>query len=1200
MKLIKDVFNPGKRLWEEMYRNRWAHDLVVRSTHGNNCTGGCSWWVYVKDGIVVWELQALDYPLLEPGIPPYEPRGCPRGICYSWYLYSPVRIKYPYVRGVLLDLWRAARAKHADPVDAWASIVENPDSRRSYQLARGKGGFRRSDWQESVDIIVASLLYTAKKYGPDRVVGFTPIPAMSMISYTAGARFLQLFGAPLLSFYDTYADFPPASPEVWGEKTDVAESADWYNSKFIAVAGNNLDMTRTPDAHYAVEARNHGAKMVVFSSDYSDVSKHADWWIPIQAGMDGAFWMGATHVILRQFYVDRQVPAFIDYVKRFTDLPFLVQLTKTDGGYAPGRFLRANRLKRYRDEENGDWKFLMFDKISGEPRMPQGSIGSRWQEKKGSWNLLLKDGADGSDIHPLLTFIDNADEDLPVSFDDFGGSASFVRGVPVRYLYADQGKIAVTTSFDLLMAHMGVRRGSLRGYPNNYDEDSPFTPAWQEKYTGIGRKTCVRFAEEWALTAEKTGGKCTVIIGSGVNHWYHCSLHYRACIMALMLCGCVGVNGGGLNHYTGQEKVWPDASWKMLAMANDWMGASRLQNGPSYHYVHGDQWHYEQSHADYHPPAGRFASKHTIDFQALAVRLGWLPFYPQFNRNPLELAVEANDAGAQTSEEIVQWVARQLKDRNLRFAIDDPDAPENWPRVFFVWRANALMASARGHEYFLKHYLGAQAGSIADEVASGNTEHVQCRVPAPTGKMDLVIDINFRMDTTALYSDIILPSASWYEKDDLNTTDLHSYIHPLGQAVPPCWDSMTDWDIFRTIAFRFSELAPHHFPNPFKDVVASALEHDTPHEIAQPEVRDWMKGECEPVPGKTMPVMTVVERDYVNLFNRFVSLGPRLREKGIEGRGAAIPLDGLYDKFMAGAPTYEWRGKSFPSLYNAIDAINALLFFAPECNGEAAYLGFKEMEKSVGLPLADLAEGQRQTRYDFLSLVRQPRRILTNPVWTGILNEGRPYNAFVQNVERLVPWRTLTGRQHFYLDHEGYLAFGEHLPTFKPKLSLDQSRNIIRSKRIGKCAALNFLTPHGKWHIHSTYYDTPNMLTLSRGIEPLWMNDRDAREIGIMDNDWVEAYNDHGVVITRAAVSARIPRGVCMLYHAPERTLFPKAPLRKMRGGTHNSLTSLRLKPVHMMGAYAQLSYRFNQYGPPMTERDTYVLVHKVKKPKWR
>ncbi len=128
------------------------------------------------------------------------------------------------------------------------------------------------------------------------------------------------------------------------------------------------------------------------------------------------------------------------------------------------------------------------------------------------------------------------------------------------------------------------------------------------------------------------------------------------------------------------------------------------------------------------------------------------------------------------------------------------------------------------------------------------------------------------------------------------------------------------------------------------------------------------------------------------------------------------------------------------------------------------------------------------------------------------------------------------------------------------------------------------------------------MLTLSRGIEPFWLNERDAAEIGIMDNDWVEACNDHGVVVTRAVVSARIPRGICFFYHAPERTIsVPKAPSRNnRRAGGHNSLTRLRLKPMLMVGAYAQLSFRFNDWGPPASDRETYVVVRKLEgKPRW-
>ncbi len=144
------------------------------------------------------------------------------------------------------------------------------------------------------------MVHTVKEHGPDRVIGFSPIPAMSQVSYAAGSRFLTLLGGVAMSFYDWYCDLPPASPEIWGEQTDVHESADWYNSRFIAVMGANLNMTRTPDTHFIAEVRHAGAKLTVFSPDFSQVAKYADYWIPVHAGQDAAFWMAVDHVLLKE------------------------------------------------------------------------------------------------------------------------------------------------------------------------------------------------------------------------------------------------------------------------------------------------------------------------------------------------------------------------------------------------------------------------------------------------------------------------------------------------------------------------------------------------------------------------------------------------------------------------------------------------------------------------------------------------------------------------------------------------------------------------------------------------------------------------------------------------------------------------------------------------------------------------------------
>ncbi|MBS0460629.1 MAG: molybdopterin-dependent oxidoreductase, partial [Proteobacteria bacterium] len=187
------VTKTESREWENSYRARWQYDKIVRSTHGVNCTGSCSWKIYVKNGLVTWETQQTDYPRTRPDLPNHEPRGCPRGASYSWYLYSANRVKYPLVRGALLKLWREARKAKA-PVDAWASIVEDSDKAKSYKTRRGMGGFARVHWDEVNEIISAANLYTVKKFGPDRVIGFSPIPAMSMISYASGARYLSLLG----------------------------------------------------------------------------------------------------------------------------------------------------------------------------------------------------------------------------------------------------------------------------------------------------------------------------------------------------------------------------------------------------------------------------------------------------------------------------------------------------------------------------------------------------------------------------------------------------------------------------------------------------------------------------------------------------------------------------------------------------------------------------------------------------------------------------------------------------------------------------------------------------------------------------------------------------------------------------------------------------------------------------------------------
>ena len=536
----------GQRQWEDYYRKRWQYDKKVRSTHGVNCTGSCSWDVYVKNGILVWETQRTDYPACGEGYPNHESRGCPRGATYSWYTYSPVRLKHPLIRSSLLAMRREALREESDPVSAWESIAGNPRKREAYQKERGKGGFVRCEWEEAAEMVAASLVHTIGKYGPDRVFGFTPIPPMSMVCYASGARFLSLIGGSMISFYDWYCDLPPASPQIWGEQTDVPESADWYESTYMIVWGTNIPMTRSPDAHFYSEARYRGAREAAVAPDYAEYVKFADTWLPAKAGTDAALAMAMTHVILKEFYIDRQTPYFETYARSYTDLTFVVALEPYENAFSAGRFLRAADLGI--EAKNPEWKTAVFDETTGRLRIPNGSIGFRWEDD-GRWNLKLADKDEP--LNPLLSFAFEADEWVEVSFPYFGTDAPDIQTglVAVKRIATRDGISTVATVFDLMVAHLGVWRPESpsggKHARRGYTDPAPYTPAWQESITGVPAADAIRVAREFAENAEKTRGKSMIFLGAGTNHWYHSDMIYRCIVNLVTLCGCQGVNGGG-------------------------------------------------------------------------------------------------------------------------------------------------------------------------------------------------------------------------------------------------------------------------------------------------------------------------------------------------------------------------------------------------------------------------------------------------------------------------------------------------------------------------------------------------------------------------------------------------------------------------------------------------------------------------------
>jgi nitrate reductase alpha subunit len=455
------------------------------------------------------------------------------------------------------------------------------------------------------------------------------------------------------------------------------------------------------------------------------------------------------------------------------------------------------------------------------------------------------------------------------------------------------------------------------------------------------------------------------------------------------------------------------------------------------------------------------------------------------------------------------------------------------------------------------------------------------------------------MNGSCIYSDVVLPAATWYEKQDISSTDLHPFVHPFNAAIPPPWEAKSDWDTFNLIAEEFSRLAERHLGTR-TDLVAAPLLHDTPDEIAQPlgKVRDWRAGECDPVPGATMPKLIPVERDFTAVAEKMRALGPLVEEAGVGAKGVSwkpepevAELARRNGRSNGGGPA---DGR--PSLHRDVDVCEAMLALSGTTNGRLAVESFRALEHQTGLELAAVPADRSEERITFADIGIQPRKVIASAEWSGLESRERRYSPFTANVDLSIPWRTLTGRQQLYIDHDWMLDLGEGLPAYRPPVDAGQLVGLGGEPDPGEGVEITvrYLTPHSKWSIHSEFQDNLTMLTLFRGGPAMWISVEDAEKIDVADNDWLEVFNRHGNVSCRAAVSHRVPPGVALFYHSQDRHVnVPISEISGGRGGTDNSLTRISMKPSHLIGGYAQLSWGFNYYGPTGPQRDFLVIVRK-------
>ena len=576
-----------------------------------------------------------------------------------------------------------------------------------------------------------------------------------------------------------------------------------------------------------------------------------------------------------------------------------------------------------------------------------------------------------------------------------------------------------------------------------------------------------------------------------------------------------------------------------------------------------------------------------------------LPFYPQFDRNPLDLADEAEAAvAAGNAKDTPGYIADALKDRTLNPAIEDVDAPENWPRTLVLWRSNLFGSSAKGNEYFLRNLLGTHNNVLGKDHAEGlKPRDVKWHEQAPEGKLDLLVSADFRMTSTTLLSDVVFPAATWYEKHDLSSTDMHPFVHAFTPAIDPPWETKTDFDTFHLLAREFSRQAKTHL-GVRRDLVSVPLQHDTPGQLAQPGgvVRDWRESGIPAVPGKNMPVFSVVERDYTAIADKLAAVGPLADKLGFTVKNVTYNLAGPLKRLgQSNGVILGGAADGRPAIDTDAKLAEAILAFSGTTNGALSVQGFKDLEVRTGRKLADLSEGSEEKFITFAQTQAGPVPVITSPEWSGSETGGRRYAPFTINIERLKPFHTLTGRMHFFLDHDWIRDIGEALPIYRPPLDMHR---LFGEPKLGRDGALEvvvrYLTPHSKWSIHSEYQDNLLMLSLSRGGPTVWMSPADAESIKVRDNDWVECTNINGVLVARAIVSHRMPAGVVYVHHAQERTIdVPKSEATGRRGGIHNSVTRLLVKPSHLIGGYAQLAYAFNYLGPTGNQRDMVATVRR-------
>jgi len=432
----------------------------VRSTCSPNCTGACGFNAMVYKGRIASLVQAADYPEKE-----YNPRGCLRGQSMLNLIYGPDRLKQPLIR----------------------------------VGKRGEGKFKAVSWDEALDYVADRLADVMKKHGPESVATLIQVPGTGYVHKGALMRLSSLYGWSALHAYTMNGDLPAFWPMTFGVQTEELESLEWVNSKYTAVFGSNVLVTRVPDAKFLNISRERGGKLIMVDPNYSPTASKADEWIQINPSTDAAFALGIVNVILNEKLYDEE------FVKTYTDMPLLVRLDnnkkllayeiKSLTGKAEGL---KKEIPEYRD------LYVVYNNKTGRFAIPDPENLER-------------------DFDPAL----EGEFDVKLT------TGESVKVKPVFQILKEEINKQYTP--EKAAAIIAPETSGVKTYA----------------------EMIVRLAREMASTKP-----LHIVYGASNYQWFHGDLKGRALALIVTLTGNLGKPGAGISTYAGQYRVrWPLGAW---------------------------------------------------------------------------------------------------------------------------------------------------------------------------------------------------------------------------------------------------------------------------------------------------------------------------------------------------------------------------------------------------------------------------------------------------------------------------------------------------------------------------------------------------------------------------------------------------------------------------------------------------------------